>query len=67
MRYQIFAPLFILLLLNLFWYALMWRILVRAVKGVTVADEREEGEYDEEEEERKAEEEREAEEERKAK
>ena len=54
MRYQIFAPLFILLLLNLFWYALMWRVMIRAVKGV-VADEREEGEYDDEGEEEKSE------------
>ncbi|SPO36000.1 related to longevity-assurance protein LAG1 [Pseudozyma flocculosa] len=38
MKYQIFAPLFILLLLNIFW----------ALRGV-VADEREEGEDDEEE------------------
>ncbi|PWN49645.1 LAG1-domain-containing protein [Violaceomyces palustris] len=41
MKYQIFAPLFLLLLLNLFWYYLSWRVLIRALKGV-VADEREE-------------------------
>ncbi|KAN0065711.1 sphingosine N-acyltransferase lag1 [Thecaphora frezii] len=29
MKYQIFAPLFILLLLNIFWYYLMWRIMIR--------------------------------------
>ncbi|SOV08951.1 related to longevity-assurance protein LAG1 [Ustilago sp. UG-2017a] len=50
MRYQIFAPLFLLLLLNLFWYALMWRIMFRAIRGV-VEDEREAGEDEEEEEE----------------
>lgn len=49
MRYQIFAPLFILLLLNLFWYMLMWRVLIRGIMG-NLKDEREEGEYDEEEE-----------------
>lgn len=31
MRYQIFAPLFILLCLNLFWYWLMWKIMIRWV------------------------------------
>ena len=52
MKYQIFAPLFLLLLLNLFWYVLMWRIMIRAIRGI-VADEREEGEYDDEEEDKK--------------
>ncbi|GAK65825.1 longevity assurance proteins LAG1/LAC1 [Moesziomyces antarcticus] len=52
MRYQIFAPLFLLLLLNLFWYVLMWRIMFRAIRG-TVADEREDGEDDEEEDDKK--------------
>lgn len=50
MRYQIFAPLALLLLLNLFWYYLMWRVLVRAIRG-HISDEREDGEYDNEEEE----------------
>ncbi|KAE8228466.1 hypothetical protein CF326_g6601 [Tilletia indica] len=45
MRYHIFGPLFLLLLLNIFWLALLLRILVRALKG-NVGDEREEGEYD---------------------
>lgn len=54
MRYQIFAPLFILLLLNIFWYMLMWRIMIRAITNSELADEREEGEYDEEEEAAKA-------------
>ena len=31
MRYQIFAPLVLLQLLNLFWYHLMWKILIRSV------------------------------------
>ncbi|CDU26357.1 related to longevity-assurance protein LAG1 [Sporisorium scitamineum] len=52
MKYQIFAPMFLLFLLNVFWYVLMWRIMLRAIKG-DVADEREEGEYDDEEEEKK--------------
>lgn len=47
MKYQIFAPLFILLLLNLFWYALMWRVMARALNE-GASDVREEGEYDEE-------------------
>lgn len=32
---QVFAPLLLLLLLNLFWYVLMWRILFRYVAWVT--------------------------------
>jgi hypothetical protein len=32
----------------------MWRIMIRAIRGIVVADEREEGEYDEEEEEENA-------------
>ncbi|PWY99454.1 LAG1-domain-containing protein [Testicularia cyperi] len=48
MKYQIFTPLFLLLLLNLFWYVLMWRIMFRAIRGV-VADEREDGEDDDDE------------------
>ena len=31
MRYQVFAPIVLLQLLNLFWYYLMWKILVRSV------------------------------------
>ena len=53
MRYQIFAPLFLLLLLNIFWYVLILRIAYRSITGNELADEREEGEYDEEEEEKK--------------
>lgn len=29
MKYQVFAPLFLLLLLNIFWYVLMWRVMIR--------------------------------------
>lgn len=46
MKYQTFAPLFILLLLNIFWYVLMWRVMFRALKG-NPSDVREEGEYEE--------------------
>ncbi|KAK0547822.1 sphingosine N-acyltransferase lag1 [Tilletia horrida] len=45
MKYHIFAPLFLLLLLNIFWWALLWRVLFRALGG-NAADEREEGEYE---------------------
>lgn len=47
MKYQVFTPLFLLLLLNLFWYYLMWRIMIRSIRGKELADDREEGEYDE--------------------
>lgn len=47
MRYQVFTPLFLLLLLNLFWYYLMWRIMIRSIRGITLSDVREEGEYEE--------------------
>jgi acyl-CoA-dependent ceramide synthase len=50
MRYQIFAPLGLLLILNLFWYYLMWRVLIRAIRG-HISDEREDGEYDDDEQE----------------
>jgi len=40
MRYQIFGPLFLLQLLNLFWYSLMMRILWRAITTRTADDER---------------------------
>lgn len=35
MRYQIFAPLFLLQLLNLFWYFLIWRVAYRCVSSVS--------------------------------
>lgn len=50
MKYQVFAPLFLLLLLNIFWYYLMWRILIRTVRGTAIKDDREEGEYEDDEE-----------------
>ncbi|KAG8703929.1 hypothetical protein FRC08_002558 [Ceratobasidium sp. 394] len=31
LKYQIFLPIFLLQLVNLFWYFLIWRILVRAI------------------------------------
>ncbi|TDL29583.1 longevity assurance proteins LAG1/LAC1 [Rickenella mellea] len=46
MKYQIFIPLFLLQLLNLFWYFLIWRILIRAVVGTPVDDERSDDEGD---------------------
>lgn len=48
---QIFLPIFVLQLVNGFWYYLLWRILYRLVVGVKIADIREEGESDEEEDE----------------
>ena len=45
-RYHIFTPLFLLFLLNCFWYALILRIAYRTLSGNELADEREEGEYD---------------------
>ncbi|WFD20609.1 sphingosine N-acyltransferase [Malassezia caprae] len=42
----VFAPLFLLLLLNIFWYVIMWRVLYRAIYGV-YGDTREDGEEDE--------------------
>ncbi|KAG7096857.1 hypothetical protein E1B28_004265 [Marasmius oreades] len=47
MRYQVFLPLLLLQLLNLFWYYLILRILVRAIAAPTkVDDERSEDEGD---------------------
>jgi len=51
MRYQVFAPIFGLQLINLFWYVLLWRITFRILMGNNASDTREEGEDDEEEEE----------------
>lgn len=34
MKYQVFAPIFGLQLLNLFWYVLLWRIVFRCVVSV---------------------------------
>lgn len=47
-QFQIFAPLFLLFLLNCFWYVLILRIAFRTLLGNELADEREEGEYDQE-------------------
>ncbi|KAI7945288.1 hypothetical protein MJO29_011676 [Puccinia striiformis f. sp. tritici] len=51
MKWQIFAPIMILQILNLFWYFLIWRIVYRMIVGNPLADVREEGETDEDEEE----------------
>ena len=32
MKYQIFAPILLLQFLNIFWYYLMWRIMLRAIR-----------------------------------
>jgi len=40
MRYQIFIPIFLLQLVNLFWYVLIWRVLIRALFFKKLADER---------------------------
>ncbi|CCA67019.1 related to longevity-assurance protein LAG1 [Serendipita indica DSM 11827] len=47
MKYQIFLPLFLLQLINLFWYFLIWRILLRAIFSSTLDDERSDDEDDE--------------------
>ncbi|TRM67742.1 TLC domain-containing protein [Schizophyllum amplum] len=51
MKYQIFAPIMLLQLLNLFWYYLMWRILYRAVTTSEASDVRSDEEDEGEEEE----------------
>lgn len=53
MRYQIFAPLVLLQIVNVFWYFLIWRILVRAVLSSKLDDERSDDEEDEKEENKK--------------
>ncbi|EJU06038.1 longevity assurance proteins LAG1/LAC1 [Dacryopinax primogenitus] len=40
MKYQIFVPIALIQLLNIFWYLLMWRVLYRAVFGTVIGDER---------------------------
>lgn len=47
MRYQIFVPIFVIQLLNAFWYYLILRILVRTVRGKVIEDDRSEDEEDE--------------------
>ncbi|KAM5540480.1 hypothetical protein V8D89_005938 [Ganoderma adspersum] len=46
MKYQVFAPLALLQVLNLFWYFLIWRIAARAVTDVGVSDVRSDDEDD---------------------
>ncbi|KAK4050703.1 sphingosine N-acyltransferase lag1 [Microbotryomycetes sp. JL201] len=50
MKYQIFAPILALQLVNTFWSALIWRILFRILSGQEAKDVREEGEDTDEEE-----------------
>ncbi|WVQ74831.1 hypothetical protein IAR50_004438 [Cryptococcus sp. DSM 104548] len=40
MKWQIFVPIFLLQLINLFWYFLIWRILFRTIFGEQLKDER---------------------------
>ncbi|KAM6495801.1 TLC domain containing protein [Amanita muscaria] len=49
MRYQVFAPLVLLQLLNLFWFYLMWRILLRALVTSQVDDDRSDDDDDKDE------------------
>ncbi|KAM0791807.1 hypothetical protein ACM66B_004067 [Microbotryomycetes sp. NB124-2] len=49
MKYQIFAPILALQLVNTFWSALIWRILFRILSGQEAKDVREEGEDSDEE------------------
>ncbi|KAJ7764969.1 longevity assurance proteins LAG1 LAC1 [Mycena maculata] len=51
MKYQVFIPIALLQMLNLFWYFLICRIIVRAIITVDVQDERSDDEGDDEEEE----------------
>jgi len=46
MKYQVFAPLFLLQLLNLFWYYLIFRVAVRAVTTFEADDIRSDDEDD---------------------
>ncbi|GAA5865293.1 hypothetical protein JCM8547_005047 [Rhodosporidiobolus lusitaniae] len=48
MKYQIFAPILALQLVNAFWSYLIWRILFRMIRGQNATDVREEGEDDDE-------------------
>jgi len=48
MKYQVFAPLALLQLLNLFWFYLILRILVRTILTFTTDDDRSEDEDDDE-------------------
>ncbi|WRT68271.1 uncharacterized protein IL334_005247 [Kwoniella shivajii] len=46
MRWQVFVPIFFLQLINLFWYFLIWRILIKAVVGQDLKDDRSDDEDD---------------------
>jgi len=46
MRWQIFTPILLLQLLNLFWYFLIWRILWRVIMSSPLKDERSDDEGD---------------------
>lgn len=45
-KYQIFIPIALLQLINLFWYFLIWRILLRAIFSANLDDERSDNEDD---------------------
>jgi acyl-CoA-dependent ceramide synthase len=47
MKWQIFIPIALLQMINLFWYFLIWRILIRAIFSANLADERSDDEEDE--------------------
>lgn len=49
MKWQIFTPIFLLQLINLFWYFLIWRILVKAIFYRDLKDERSDDEEEEDE------------------
>ncbi|KAH7887665.1 longevity assurance proteins LAG1 LAC1, partial [Phlebopus sp. FC_14] len=46
MKYQIFVPIFLLQLLNLFWYYLIWRVALRSLNPAAMTDERSDDEDD---------------------
>ncbi|KAI0375609.1 longevity assurance proteins LAG1/LAC1 [Pilatotrama ljubarskyi] len=48
MKYQVFAPLVLLQILNLFWYFLIWRIAYRALSDITTSDVRSDDEDEDE-------------------
>ncbi|CED83969.1 Protein transporter of the TRAM (translocating chain-associating membrane) superfamily [Phaffia rhodozyma] len=48
MKYQIFIPIMLIQLLNLFWYFLIWRVLIRSIRGTRVQDERSDDEDEDE-------------------
>lgn len=48
MKWQIFSPIMLLQILNLFWYFLIWRVVYRMIAGHAASDVREDGETDDE-------------------